>query len=413
MQEDRRKHRQNSDVELYRSVTAMEPLLPNTHRGELADTTVEILAKGGKLVGSVPSEVNQHAIARLVREMNSYYSNLIEGHKTLPRDIERALRKEYSKNSSERDNQHLSRAHFEVEELMLQRLAQGATPGVHTSRFIQWLHKEFYGRLPEHLHYSETHKGRRYKIAPGKFREFEVDVHAHQPPAADAVPRFMERFEEVYASDRIYATNRLVALAAAHHRLAWIHPFGDGNGRVARLQSHACLFRCDVNGLGLWTLSRGLARQKPLYYERLAAADKTRRHDTDGRGNLSDEALADFCLFFMRVIVDQIDFMAGLLRLDQLSERIDRSLQYERLHLAGKVRERLARLLRAALVEGEIPRGRVHEITGVAASTSRGVIQEALNEGLMHSSSAKGPLALNFSSQTLESWFPGLYLPLE
>jgi Fic family protein len=93
-------------------------------------------------------------------------------------------------------------------------------------------------------------------------------------------------------------------IAAAHHRLAWIHPFGDGNGRVVRLHSHALLIRHGLAGHGLWTLSRGLARQRQRYYAALEAADRGRRNDLDGRGNLSDAALADFCVFFLDLPVE-------------------------------------------------------------------------------------------------------------
>ena len=109
------------------------------------------------------------------------------------------------------------------------------------------------------------------------------------PLALGAVPRFLKRFEEVYG--RLSKTNAILNAAAAHHRLLWIHPFVDGNGRVARLMSHAMLLETLDTG-AVWSVARGLARNVEAYKGHLAACDRTRRNDLDGRGDLSEEALA-------------------------------------------------------------------------------------------------------------------------
>jgi Fic family protein len=403
------------DPILYKDPSAMEPLLPESRRGELAELSCEIFRKAGQISGQVPTQVVRTRIAQLVREMNSYYSNLIEGHKTLPRDIERALKEEYSENPSKRANQHLSRAHVEVEKLMITRLEEEPHLCIHSSDFLCWLHGEFYRRLPEELHFSKDRQGKSYRIEPGRLRTFEVDVNRHQPPHFRALQKFLDRFKAFYASPNILCTDQLLALAAAHHRLAWIHPFGDGNGRVTRLYSHAWLIRCKIDGFGLWTLSRGLARQRELYYSRLSNADAPRWNDYDGRGNLSDRALAEFTIFFLQSMRDQIDFMGELLQLPTLCERVERYLQLEALHIEGKKKDRLARLLKAALVEGEIERGRTGSLVGLRETEARKIVRLALEEGLLDSPSPKGPLSLVFSSKTLNSYFPKLFqdLPVE
>jgi Fic family protein len=62
----------------------------------------------------------------------------------------------------------------------------------------------------------------------------------------------------------------IIAAAAAHHWLLWIHPFLDGNGRVARLMSHAMLLEALDTG-GIWSIARGLARNVNSYKSHLAA----------------------------------------------------------------------------------------------------------------------------------------------
>ncbi len=109
--------------------------------------------------------------------------------------------------------QHLGRAHVEVERLMVERLRSQPDLSPHSTEFLCWLHRQFYERLPEHLHWSRDRNGRKYEVEPGGLRAFEVDVGAHQPPHHAALPRVLARFAEPYASASILATDQLVALA--------------------------------------------------------------------------------------------------------------------------------------------------------------------------------------------------------
>jgi len=388
----------------------MEPLLPVTRREVLAKLTCEILAASGRLTGQVHAPEVLRRIAGLVREMNCYYSNLIEGQKTTPRAIERALKQDFSADETQRNHQLLGLAHIAVEMLMLERLAR-ETVDVYGSEFICWLHREFYQRLPEPLHWAKTLSGQAYRIEPGRLRNFMVDVGRHTPPQFHALPRFLSRFTQFYSSKEIIATDRLAAIAAAHHRLAWIHPFGDGNGRVIRLHSQALMIHHGLAGDGLWTLSRGLARQRQRYYEYLQAADLGRRNDLDGRGNLSDAGLAAFCQFFLETVLDQIQFMSGLLGLPTLRTRVERYFQFETVHLK-LYREELMRLVRTLIDEGEISRTRVQEITGKGATVSAEIIKLGLREGLVDSPSPKGPLQPGFPPKILEFYFPQLFVDL-
>ena len=397
-------------MEVFRHPSAMEPLLPKGQSGRLAELTCEILKASGQLAGQVHSPLVLKRVADLVREMNCYYSNLIEGHKTIPRDIERAMQRDFSHDPIQRDNQQLGLAHIAVEKLMEERLASEPTD-VYSPDFICWLHREFYTRLPESLHWATTHSGERYQIKPGCLRDFMVDVGKHTPPDFAALPKFLNRFHSGYGDKHILETNRLVAIAAAHHRLAWIHPFGDGNGRVIRLQSHAQLIRHGIAGHGLWTLSRGLARSRQRYFASLAAADSGRRNDLDGRGNLSDADLTSFCVFFLETMLDQIRFMSGLLGLPALRTRVERYFQFQALHLK-RYREEIMRVTRTLVDEGEIPRARVQKITGKAATVSVEIIKLGLDEGYFETPSPKGPLRVAFPAKIHDFYFPQLFLDL-
>lgn len=390
--------------------SSMEPMLPAMDDPHLAELSRRIFIEGGALRASIPHAITRCQIATLVREMNSYYSNLIEGHKTLPRDIERALNNDYLDDAGMRLNQHLATAHIQVETEMGRRLASEPGLNVFGRDFLCWLHESFYRHLPEEAREGRTGSGQGYPVEIGEPRTFNVDVGAHTPPDYRQMDAFLQRFSDAYQSHSILETNRLPALAAAHHRLAWIHPFGDGNGRVARLQSHAALIRLGVDGDGLWTLSRGLARQRSDYYSRLAGADRTRENDLDGRGNLSSRGLHAFCLFFMQTMLDQIEFMTRLLDTGRLLNRIADYIHGE----SGitQHRDRLARLLGALVREGSVTRGQVSDIVGLKPSAARQVISLALREGLVRSASPKGPLIIAFPAKVLDAYFPRLFLDL-
>ena len=100
------------------SIGLMEPLLISEsggRRGPLADLALEVAQASARLRASLPAGVD-HALAGLVRAMNCYYSNLIEGHDTHPIDIERALKADFSDDAEKRDLQLEARAHITTQE---------------------------------------------------------------------------------------------------------------------------------------------------------------------------------------------------------------------------------------------------------------------------------------------------------
>ncbi len=400
--------------ELYRNASSMEPLFPTEGRAQLEALTCDIFRAAGALSASIPSQSTREQIRALVREMNSYYSNLIEGHKTLPHDIELALKKDFSKAPEEKNNQILSVAHIEAEketEEAVALLSSDSWAHLHSSPFICRIHEAFYNRLPPHLHLAKNESGQTYRVHPGKPRDYNVDVGGHTPPDFPSLAPFLNRFEAFYGGGEISPAQRLIAIAAAHHRLAWIHPFGDGNGRVMRLHSHALLMHAKVDGLGLWTLSRGLARDRKGYYSHLQVADRPRQGDLDGRGNLSDRGLFEFCLFFLQTMLEQIRFMSGLLELNTLRSRIDLYFEREAFHIV-KFRKELAKLVKALLVEEAISRAHAAEILGKGETVTRQVIRLALEEGLVSSPNEKGKLRIAFPAKTHDSYFPRLFYDL-
>jgi Fic family protein len=382
----------------------MEPLIiaeGTRHRARLNDLALDLVARSAAFRASLPEGVRS-ALADLVRSMNCYYSNLIEGHDTHPVDIERALRNDYSSEPRKRDLQLEARAHIEVQRW----IDGGALAGrAATQEGIREIHRRFYDHLPEELSWSEdpdTHE--RAKVAPGELRDRDVKVGDHVAVSPGAVPRFLARFEEAYG--RAGRMDAVVGVAAAHHRLLWVHPFLDGNGRVARLMSHAMLLEALDTG-GTWSVARGLARNVAAYKGHLARCDLPRRNDLDGRGALSEEELAEFTAFFLNTCIDQVSFMEGLVEPRRLRARIALWVAEEQAlgHLPAKAGD----LLAAILYRGELPRGEVPGIVGASERHARRTVAALTATGAVVSAGPKSPLRIAFPATLAARFMPGLF----
>src|SRR6266704_387398 len=386
------------------TVALMEPLLiaeGSRHRGELTDLAVDVAARSAGCRRSLPDGLRT-ALADLVRAMNCYYSNLIEGHDTHPVDIERALKNDYSNDARKRDLQLEAKAHINVQKWIDGGGLKGRPL---TSDGIREIHRRFCELLPEDLLWVEDPKSKeRIKVVPGELRHRDVRVGSHIPVSPGAVPRFLGRFEEVYG--HLNRTDSILGAAAAHHRLVWIHPFLDGNGRVARLMSHAMMLEALDSG-AVWSIARGLARNVEAYKRHLADCDGPRRNDLDGRGNLSEEALAQFARFFLTMCIDQVTFMESLVQPDRLRARI--VLWAEEEIRLGALPPKSTSILEAVLYRGELPRGDAASVVGASERHARRIVSALMERGVLIADSARAPFGLVFPATLASRWMLGLF----
>lgn len=391
---------------LYDRVIDMEPLLPEDRDGVLGKMALTLIRQADRL-RCILHPLTRKSVAGLVRSMNSYYSNLIEGHHTTPQDIDAAMAKDFSINPIQRTLQIQHLTHMEVQAEMEERLPVMTANEICSPDFLCWIHQRFYERLPENLRHVESGKAKAYEIVPGRLREAEVSVGRHLAPTMKGLPAFLMRFAEFYGPLVKDDPQSLVAAAAAHHRLAWIHPFLDGNGRVARLFSHAWFSKMETDSNGLWTISRGLARRQTEYRAVLANADEKRINDFDGRGYLSQRYLLEFCHYFLQTALDQVEFMRTLLDLDRMQNRIQ--AYAERNESAKELTRGAGRVLCEIFLRGEIARGEVARIIGASPRTGQKLTGELLAKRLVVSDSPKGTLRLGFPSEAAGYYFPNLY----
>lgn len=385
-------------------ISSMEPMLPESVVRDLDDPALELVASANRLAGRI-HPILQQSVGDLVRSMNCYYSNLIEGHNTHPRDIDRALADDFSSEPEKRNLQLEAVAHIHVQKL----IDEGKDPDVWpaTAAYARWLHQEFCERLPAEMLWVENpDTGERAEVVPGQLRRRDVQVHRHVPPPFGELPRYLARFDQAYDAPYLSRLQRVQAIGAVHHRFLWIHPFLDGNGRVARLMSHALLKRLGI-GASLWSVARGLAREETRYKALLGQADGPREGDRDGRGSLTQRGLVAFCSFFLERAIDQVAFMSELLDPETFLRRME-------IHVEEQVRaKKLPRgsfmVLREAALSGEVERARVPMLTGYEERAARMVTSALVERGMLVAASQRAPLRLGFPADVAERWFPRLY----
>ena len=388
-----------AQVAVYDQPHQFEPLLPAQNLVELGEATRRIFEKSAALKASASPEARA-ALREIVRSMNSYYSNGIEGQATHPANIERALRHDFSEKPDVAKRQRIALAHIEAE----RELEQGVTTeaAALSSMLLREAHKSLYSRLSPEDRITED--GR--VVEPGELRVHEVAVGRHQPPAWKSLPQFLARMDQVYG--RLHGVDAvLFTIASAHHRMAWTHPFEDGNGRAVRLQTHCALL--PISG-GLWSVNCGLARQRERYYEMLDGADSARQGDLDGRGNLSQKMLWAWCRYFIDLCEDQVDFMGSMLDLPKLKDRL-RAYVVVKGVTEGitEYREEAVLPLQTVAVSGAMSRGDFIRMTGLEERTGRKVVSRFLSDGLLKSDGHRGELRIGFPMSALNILLPNLY----
>ena len=386
------------------SVGLMEPLTISSEAdnySRLMDLVVEVTAASTGLARSLPGGIAE-ALSELVRAMNCYYSNFIEGHNTHPIDIEKALKNDFSQDIKKMDLQLEAKAHIETQRWID---AGGIRGRNNTAEAIMAIHDQLAKSLPEDFLWVEDPDTKeKIKVVPGEFRQRDVNVGQHYAISPGAVRRFLNRYEEVYA--RLGKAETILNVAAAHHRLLWIHPFLDGNGRVARLLSYSSLLET-LETNSLWSIARGLACNVIEYKRHLMACDDSRRGDYDGRGNLSREALCAFTKFFLTACLDQIRFMEGLIQPGQLKGRI---LFWAREEIReGRLPERSEAVLQEILLHGQLPRGEVEGLLGTSGRSARRVVSALVERKVVSSDSTRSPLRLVIPADVTDRWLPGLF----
>ncbi len=386
------------------SIGLFEPLLVSQgakSRSKLNDLAQTLAEKSAALSHSLPSPMAD-ALADLIRVTDCYCSNLIEDHICEPVDIDRAIRGEYSGDEEIRVLQLEARAHIAA-----QAWIDGG--GVATEPFsveaVCQVHKRFCELLPSSLLLIGPHDGGRpLSMTPGVIRTVGVQVGRHVAVSAGSVVRFLARMEQAYHLKR--QTDKILAAACGHHRLLWVHPFLDGNGRVARLVSYAALTTA-IGTQCLWSMSRGLSRTEKEYKEHLQSCDEPRRGSLDGRGTLSEGALAAFVEYFLTICIEEVDFMRDLMQPDKLRDRV-RTWALEQMR-TGRLPRGSDALLTTLVDRGQLDRADFSKLTDATGGSARQLTAALIKSGIIHSQTPRSSLRWSFPIGSTDELLPGLF----
>ncbi|PAU61073.1 cell filamentation protein Fic [Pseudomonas indica] len=336
-------------------------------------------------------------LARLLQITNTYYSNMIEGQYTELVDMQRA------QNAPRRERrllQDLAVKHMQVQ-LIFERAIR-MTPRAFTEMFDPQLLCAVHNRLFAGAQENALRLSDGRLMVPGQLRaqpNEEVTVGNHSAPAASAVHAILAHLQTSFGRNRD-ARRQLISILAYHHRLAWTHPFLDGNGRVARMMTHLQLFQLGLRP-HLWSLSRGLARRHEDYYRVLAMADRPREGDLDGRGQMSQRHYFAFIEFMLDVCHDQVDYMTAALNRRRMHERLIRAFKNNERILELGIRPESGPAVAALLLQGSMPRSDFKVFTGLSARPAIDELSRLIRAGIVVSPTPK--------SRTIEPGLPAWF----
>jgi Fic family protein len=383
-----------------------EPLVlseNSKHYKQCAALAFELRDRAVELDRRIPAATSI-AIAKLIRIIECHYSNLIETHDLSAHQIECGLNGAYIDDPHVQDLQREAQALFDTYKFIDD---EGITTHPTDPQVLCDLHRRFFEEQPQtYRSVRNSAAGTVTRIQPGEFREQDVQVGRHVAISPGAVPRFLDRMH--HACKTLGPIDTILASASAHHRFSWVHPFTDGNGRVARMMSDALIKRA-VGMSGLWSLSRGLVLGGKRYKGHLASCDLRRRNSLDGRGTLSEEALASFTSFFLQTSIDELGLMLELMEPEALSQRISHWACHE--IACGNLAEGCDYLLKGLLVTGALDRAALIEFSDLPAQTLKQCIDQLTKIGALTSDQASGEFLIAFPVQLADIWLPGLIVP--
>lgn len=236
-------------------------------------------------------------LKKIFHMLESVGSARIEGNRTtISEYIEKKI-----ENQERSNEQYTEIANVEA---AMNFIEESIDPGTEiTHHFVKELHHLVVGNL--------TSEGDR---TPGAYRNWNVEISQaqHVPPEHMQVQPLMDELIS-FVNETASEKYDLLKTALAHHRFTWIHPFGNGNGRVVRLLTYALLIKYGFNVKDgkILNPTAVFCNDRDLYYEKLAEAD---------RGD--DTSLLNWCDYVLKGILDEVAKVNRLLDYEYLYHKI-------------------------------------------------------------------------------------------
>ena len=384
-------------MSLITSKSWLDPVLPESLPPSIIDLADALPRKTQFLAGRLPPETAVR-LGRLLQITNTYYSNLIEGQYTEPADMQQAQA------APVKDRKRLKS--LAVEQMAVQALFERTLRqrgpfswgAMFTPEFVNAAHNRLFRGASD----TERMLSDGSVMQPGILRSVtgqNVVVGNHDAPDASAVEAMLRHLQSGFGR-QTDPRRQLISSLAYHLRLAWVHPFADGNGRVARLITHLQLVHLGLEPT-LWSLSRGLARRHQNYYSALTMADRAREGDLDGRGQLSQRRYFEFIEFMLQVCHDQVDYMIAAVDPSRLRERVIRAFRYNERLLQQGIRPESAPAIIALITQGSLPRNEIKTFTGLTPRPAIDELSRLIKVGLVESQTPKSRIV----TPGLPAWF--------
>lgn len=393
-------------MSLITSKTWLDPILPDALPPSIIALADELPRKTQFLAGRLPPETAAR-LGRLLQITNTYYSNLIEGQYTEPAEMQKAQA------APVKDRKQLK--NLAVEQMAVQALLERALRQHAPFAWGDMFAPELVGTAHKRLFRGASDAERTLSdgsiMQPGILRSVtgqNVIVGNHDAPHASAVDTMLRHLQTGFGR-QADPRRQLIAALAYHHRLAWVHPFADGNGRVARLITHLQLVSLGLRPT-LWSLSRGLARQHQNYYVALTMADRSREGDLDGRGQLSQRRYFEFIEFMLQVCHDQVDYMTAAVDPSKIRERVIHAFHNNEKLLQQGIRPESAPAMIALITQGSLPRSEFKTFTGLTPRPAIDELSRLIKVGLVESQTPKSrTVAVGLPTWFAQEIFPDLH----
>lgn len=387
-------------------------VIPSTNEikldNELLKKAEMVIIESAKLTGGY-NKYFIDAIKDLLKITNSYYSNRIESEGTHSIDIEKAMKKEFSNDEKKKNLQQLSLIHIEIQEY-LENKALNEKEKLYSMDSILDVHKRFYSKVEMAYALKIKHSDLEVDMIPGELRKSFVKIGSHIAPNPDDLITIFNEFEILYNQCKFESqTMKLIYALCSHHRLVYIHPFYDGNGR-SRLYLDYLFQKIGLEGYGLWNLSRGLARNVDEYKKALSIADEPYRGSyDDGRGL---KALKQFLDFMLDIALDQIKYMSSVIKIDLIAKRMSNYVEFSQKNMYENIKplpKHSQKIFESLLIYGEIPRNSVKDILNVSKPTAIKIVKELEDRGYINSVEPKSPIRIRFNSHFASEVIPEIF----
>ena len=220
-----------------------------------------------------------------------------------------------------------------------------------------------------------------YKIEVGQYRTGEMQIVSgamgkekvhYEAPAPQMVKTEMDRFLEWF--NKTDSFDFIMKAAIAHFWFIIIHPFDDGNGRIARALSDLMLARSDNSSLRFYSMSNQILAERKMYYEIL---QKVQHSDSD---------ITEWLNWFLRCLKN------ALSETELILQNILRKTKFWEIHKESLFNERQQLMLNKLLdgFDGKLKSSKWAKITKCSADTALRDIKDLIEKGILKQEEAGG-----------------------